>query len=174
MRISSHRFLTTSVLTTLACGAAFAASMIEPATYVTGNIAGVSANAAGSLNLSSDLAMVFRAGKATVQVPYAGISKTELGAAKSEASKAPLYKIWKKMIPSKTESLTVAFKNEAGVEQKMTLQMADSAASATMDLIETHRSLANSKAKPGLWWGDEYWKTTRNAAQWDSNSVASK
>src|ERR1700682_5709072 len=65
--------------TVLACATAFAASRSETTTYVDGNLAGFSANTGGTLVFSDDT-LVFRTGLATVNVSYASITKSELGA----------------------------------------------------------------------------------------------
>src|SRR5580698_9127145 len=100
--------------TVLACATAFAASRAETTTYVDGNLTGVSANTGGTLLFSDDKAMVFRTGLATVTVPYATVTKAELGATRTNSHDVPLYKVWARHKKTETQFLTVEFKNEEG------------------------------------------------------------
>src|SRR6266851_3669169 len=125
----------------LLCGAAFGGSRSESTTYVDGNITGVSPNTGGTLLFSDDKAVYFRTGLTTVPVPYAGISKAELGATKVHSEHAPLYKVWslhKRFAGKKSESqfLTIEFKNDEGEDKTMTLEMEQGAASTTLSAIQ--------------------------------------
>src|SRR5712692_5284630 len=119
-------------LSLLTLGAAFGAPRQETATYVDGNIASVSTNAGGTLTFSDDTAMYFKTGSETIPVPYAGISKTELGVTKVHSQNVPLYKVWSLQKrfseKNKTQLLTVEFKNTDGEDKTMTLELARPAA----------------------------------------------
>ncbi len=176
-----------AVLTT----AAFAASRSETTTYVDGNLKGVSPNTGGTLVLSEEKTMYFRTGLENVEVPYSGISKVELGAVKETSHDVPFYKVWalhKRFNGSnktETQLLIVNFKNEDGEEKAMTLELAKPAMDGVLRSIEkgTGKSwvsaepktqTASAKKKSAAeaknstdWWGDDYWKTTRNADKWN-------
>ena len=195
---------------TLVCAAtAFAASRAETTTYVDGNLAGVSPNTGGTLLFSDEKAMSFRTGLATVSVPYAAITRSELGATREISHGAPIYKVWARHKKTETQFLTVEFKSEEGEARTMTLELAQASAPAVLATIQDHRgktdtevasatpetapapenvsrpapppvaktaSAVNPKdagerasppTKPGAtWWGDDTWKTTRNASTW--------
>jgi hypothetical protein len=168
-RIIMTRITSSAAIALLVAGAALAASRTEPGTYVSGNVTGIDANTGGTLQLPEDNAMVFRAGLASVPVPYASIKSAELGATRTHSSEAPLYKVWSlpKRFTGKTHTqyLTVAFKGEDGEDKTMTLEFAQPIAATVLSTIESHTHAGSAKVD-NAWWGDDIWKTTRNADKW--------
>jgi hypothetical protein len=170
MRIA--RILAFSVL---AGGLTLSAANSEGVTYVDGNLTGFVPNSGGTLLLTGDQAIELRAGQATVAVPYAGITKAELGAIKVHSHGEPLYKVWAlhKRFVGKTESqlVTVSFKDEDGDQKNMTLELDKLAAADVVAAIHNHNGTGPAANAPraGEWWGDSYWRTTRNAGKWDRN-----
>jgi hypothetical protein len=187
------RTLSFAAVSLLACGAAFGATRPETATYVDGNIASVSPNSGGTLTFSDDSAMNFKAGSETVSIPYAGISKTEAGATKVHSHNVPMYKVWSLQKrfseTTRTQLLTVEFKNTDGEDKTMTLELAKPAAKNVLSTIRirtaknttpvqstvvasaapTNSATKAQATKPSSdeWWGDQYWKTTRNTGKWN-------
>lgn len=198
--------------TVLACATAFAASRAETTTYVDGNLTGVSPNTGGTLLFSDDKTMVFRTGLATINVPYASVTRSELGATRETSHGAPIYKIWARHRKTETQFLTVDFKNDEGDAKTMTLELAQASAPSVLATIQGHTgktelastaaapssdpapaprktlqpaptmitsnkpindphdkgAVASPATKPGSdWWGDDIWKTTRNASTWN-------
>ena len=138
--------------TVLACATAFAASRAETTTYVDGNLSGISANTGGTLLFSDDKTMVFRTGLATVNVAYASITKSELGATRETSHGAPLYKVWARHKKTETQFLVVEFKNEEGESKSMTLELAQASAPSVLATIQDHSSkgdVAVAKSEPG-------------------------
>jgi hypothetical protein len=135
---------------TVASSTAFAAERAETTTYVDGNLNGVSPNTGGTLMFSDDNAMYFRTGLSTVSVPYASISHAELGATKETSHDVPLYKVWQlhKLFGGKTQTqlLIVNFKNDAGEEKSMTLELAKTSAPGVLSLIQSRSAV---DAAPG-------------------------
>lgn len=196
--------------TVLACATAFAASRAETTTYVDGNITGISPNTGGTLLFPDEKAMSFRTGLATVNIPYAAITRSELGATRETSHGAPFYKVWAHHKKTETQFLTVDFKSDEGEAKTMTLELAQGSASSVLAAIQDHSgktgtaevasatpepaatqapmkqehstrpapatvaktaSDAGAKASPATkpgsdWWGDDIWKTTRNAGTW--------
>jgi hypothetical protein len=157
----------------LACGLASAARQ-EPFTYVEGNLTGVIPNSGGSLTLSESQALELKTGLATVSVPYAGITKAELGATREHSEKEPLYKVW--ALPkrlwggSMTQLVKIEFKGEDGEPKTMTLELDKSSAPEVVEHLRRQNpslpGAAAVAASPADWWGDRYWKTARNADKW--------
>jgi hypothetical protein len=136
-----------AIATLTVTSAAFAASRAETTTYVDGNLTGVSPNTGGTLMFSDDNAMSFRTGLSTVAVPYTSISHAELGATKETSHDVPLYKVWalhKRGGKTETQLLIVNFKNDAGEEKSMTLELAKASAPGVLSLIQSR-----SAADPG-------------------------
>jgi hypothetical protein len=167
MRISS--LLTLGIV---ACGAALASS--EPTTYVSGDLTGVKPNSGGTLSMTDDKELYFRTAQTSVPVAYDSISKVELGAIKSRPRPHdPVYKVWsiqKRFTSTKTQNLTLQFKNETGEEKTMTLELAHANAADVLATIKRHVA-GKYAAGNAEWWGDDFWKTTRNAERWN-NTVA--
>ncbi len=195
--------------TLVSAATAFTASRAETTTYVDGNLAGVSPNTGGTLVFSDEKAMSFRTGLATVSVPYAAITRSELGATREISHGAPVYKVWARHKKTETQFLTVEFKSDEGEAKTMTLELAQTSAPAVLATIQDHRgaketevasapvpmkqeraatpasapattagnkpivypndrgSIATPPTKAGSdWWGDDVWKTSRNAGTW--------
>lgn len=166
---------------TLSC-AALAATPAQTTTYVDGNVTGLAANTGGTLAFDDEKAMVLRTGLTTVSVPYGSVSQAELGAVKENAPDKPFYKFWSRRHKSETQLLIVNFKDDQGAERNMTLELAQPAAQTVLNDLESRTGkqfVASSKPlqpaaaaktaapKPaGDWWGDQYWKTPRNADKW--------
>jgi hypothetical protein len=174
------RFVLLAVLTS---AAALAASRAETTTYVDGNLAGVSPNTGGTLLFNDEKSMSFRTGLTSVAVPYSGISNVELGAVKETSHNVPVYKVWalhKRLTggnKTQTQLLIVNFKNDEGEDRTMTLELAESAMNGVVSTIESHTGktyIAKKKDTPAAeaknsndWWGDDYWRTKRNADKWN-------
>lgn len=158
-------------------GLIFGAARPENSTYVDGNVAALKPNTGGTLVFDNDSAMTFRTGLAEVAIPYKEIRKAEAGATQSHShTSAPAYKVWtlpQRLHRTETQMLTVQYKNDKGEDQTMTLEMPKTAAASVLSEIETHTTPGAKNTRED-WWGDKYWKTSRNAGQWDSNTVASK
>jgi len=173
-----------ALLFLFACGLLCGAARPENSTYVDGNIAALKPNTGGTLVFTDDNAMTFRTGLAEVAIPYKGIRKAEAGATQVHShSDAPAYKVWtlpRRLHRTETQLLTVEFKNEQGEDQTMTLEMAKPSAGNVLATIEGHTEVgaaaqaAAARAKQDDWWGDRYWKTTRNSEQWNGNTISSE
>ena len=124
--------------TVLACATAFAASRAETTTYVDGNLTGVSPNTGGTLLFLDDKTMVFRTGLATVNIPYASVTRSELGATRETAHGAPIYKVWARRKKTETQFLMVEFKSEEGDAKTMTLELAQASAPSVLATIQDH------------------------------------
>jgi hypothetical protein len=187
-RTFNMRFTSFAVISFLAASAAFAATRPETTTYIDGNLTGVAANTGGTLVFSDEKAMTFRTGLTNVPVPYADVTRAELGAVKENEHDVPLYKVWalhKRFSKTETQLLTVDFKNEEGAPKTMTLELSHEAASQVLATIQSKVpngvAVSIGPAKPGQtaavaskpkpapesWWGDAYWKTTNNSDKWN-------
>ena len=167
------RFLIFPTLTILGGGLLLAADS-QTVTYIGGTIADLAPNSGASLYLDNPQSMELRTPLHTVQVPYGQISKAELGSVKTHSSQPEaLYKVWalhKRLIKSETREMTVAFKNDNGQDQSMTIELSKPAASGLLARIQSH----NGSVADNTWWGDNYWKTTRNQDKWEGASTIAK
>ena len=168
------RLLILPTLTILTGGLLLAA---DPAsvTYIGGNVADFAPNTGASLYLNNSQSMEFRTPLHVVQVPYSQILKAELGSVQLHTYEPqPLYKVWalpKRLMKSETRQMTVAYKNEDGQAKTMTIELSKTDAARLLARIERR----NGTVADSNWWGDGYWKTTRNKDQWGgAGTIAEK
>ena len=166
------RFLILPTLTIFAGGLLLAADP-QTVTYIGGNVADLAPNTGATL-YSSSQAMELRTPLHTVEVPYAQISKAEMGQIVEHTyePEAP-YKVWslpKRLIRTQGQEMTLTFSGANGESQTMTIELSKKAAAKLMTRIERRSAIvANSN-----WWGDDYWKTNRNKEQWNAPSTIAK
>jgi hypothetical protein len=168
------RFLIFPTLTILAGGLLLAADS-QTVTYIGGNVADLAPNTGATLNLSNPQALELQSPLHTVQVPYNLILKAELGAVTVHTPEPEkLYKVWalpKRLMKSETQQMTVAYKSGDGQDQSMTIELSKQGASGLLAQIERR----NGKVADSTWWGDGYWKTTRNKDSWGgAGTIAQK
>ena len=167
------RFLIFPTLTILAGGLLLAADS-QSVTYIGGSVADLAPNTGATLNLTNPQALELQSPLHTVQVPYNQILKAELGAITVHTPEPEkLYKVWalpKRLMKSETQQMTVSYKN-AGQDQTMTIELQKQAASTLLAQIERR----SGKVAENNWWGDDYWKTTRNKDSWGgAGTIAQK
>jgi hypothetical protein len=102
---------------------------------VDGNITGVSPNTGGTLLFTDDKTLVFRTGLTTISVPYAAVTRSELGATRETSHGG---KIWARRKKTETQFLTVEFKGEEGDAKTMTLELAQASAPSVLAAIQEH------------------------------------
>lgn len=165
----------------------------ENTTYVDGTVSSLKPNTGGTLVFNDEKSITFRTGTADVAVPYANISRAELGATQEHSHEVPLpgpLRLLKLPLGHKTETqlLTLQFKNGLGDTQTMTLSLAKPAAGNVLTTIEERTGKTVTRNESGgktvvakadgknpskdAWWGDSYWKTNRNVASWDADKPA--
>lgn len=174
---------TTSLLALglLAGAAAFGATRWEATTYVDGTVKDLAPNTGGTLQFPDEKTMYFNTGAKSIAVPYASVDKAELGPTKTHSHEVPFYKIWalQKRFTGKTQTqyLSLRFKTEDGEENNMTLELPQSTAPAVLSKIQVNSGMKSAAAVKPLdqdeGWGDDYWKTNRNADKWNTKTVAS-
>ena len=168
------RFLTLPTLTILA-GGLLAAADSATVTYIDGNVAELTANTGATLYLNGWQSMELKTPLHKVQIPYAQISKAEVGSVMVHTpDPQPLYKVWnlpKRLVKSETQQMTVAFTDGNGQGQTMTLEMSKASADSVLATIEQR----SPKVANTGWWGDNVWKTSRNRDNWGgAGTVAQK
>jgi hypothetical protein len=193
--------LATAALTLAVVSAAPADTRAETSTYVDGNLTGMSPNTGGTLLLSDDKAMYFRTGLSNVPVPYANISTVELGATRETSHGTFVHKRKTETQllivtfkndegQEKNMTLELAKVSAPGVlsaiqSHGVTPQVANTEAAGApansfktkpepkkdekMDVMKT---ATNSEGTEG-WWGDGFWKTSRNADKWTAKTGTS-
>jgi hypothetical protein len=182
----------------LSCIAVSGAPRPETSTYVSGNVAALKPNTGGTLVFTDKDSMMFRSGSAEVKVPYASILHAELGETQTRSHDQSGFKLLtlaNHLFKTETQLLTVEFKSGLGEDQTMTLQLAKFVAPGVLNTIKENagdqvasvaKSPSGSKTAgknaaagtpaasddKNAWWGDSYWKTTRNQDSWNTTVAA--
>lgn len=161
----------------------------ETSTYVSGNISALKPNTGGTLVFTDKDSMMFRSGSTEVKVPYASILHAELNETqdRSHDQGSKILTLANRIFKTETQLLSVEFKSGLGENQTMTLQLAKFVAPGVLSTIKEHTGDQVAATKPGsgskaaaaassdekgAWWGDGYWKTTRNQESWNTTVAA--
>jgi hypothetical protein len=156
-----------------ATGVALAADNTKPITYLEGNLEGFHTNDSGSLEFRDSKVMVLHAKETEAVIPYGSVTTTSRKVIPVVTEKDPLYQVWnlhkRLLIPTPLHSVSVVYKDKAGAEKSVTLEMEKAAA----DRVEAQVKQAMDKnaANAGSWWGDSIWKTERNKSEWGGAGV---
>ena len=158
------RFLIFPTLTIFAGGLLLAADP-QSVTYIGGNLPDLAPNTGASLYFNSPKAFELRSPLHSLEVPYAQISKAEMGPITEHTYESdPAYKVWslpKRFIKTEGQQMTVSFASENGETQTLTIDMSKKAAAKLFATIQRR----SARVAENNWWGSDYWKTTRNKDQ---------
>src|SRR5579872_1186515 len=144
-----------------------ASSAVE---YVEGTVKAIPANSTGAFNFDDAKELRFNYGGSVYALPYEQITTTDIGKVKGES-----HHILRKIpVPSFSrdpkETLTIGYKDAAGVTGSLSFELTASQAARTRDSIATKKAVIESdiEARSNEWWGDKYWKTNRNKGAWEA------
>jgi hypothetical protein len=146
------------------------------AQYVGGTRATIPANASGTLSLDDSKELKFTYGAAVYRVPYAQITGSDIQKAEDGHKlfgRVPLPSVtpWKRK-----QTLSISFKDSTDKPGTLNFQVWSKDATLAAAMLTARKDL-----KPGVtaqsagstedtWWGDKYWKTTRNEAKWEATA----
>jgi hypothetical protein len=144
----------------------------DTATYVGGSVKSIPIDLVGVLDVSDKGELRFDYGTATYKLPCTQITSTAItqGETRHIFHRIPVPNV---MPNRKKETLTINYKDAAGANGTLNFELASSQASMLLEII------AIKKATPAItasgvsgddWWGDKYWKTTRNRADWEGGA----
>jgi len=140
----------------------------DTAEYVGGSVKAIPMNSIGFLSADDEKALQFSYGKAIYKMPYEQITGTEI-------TKGETHHVMKKIpVPSlfgrNKETLTISYKDAAGVSGTLSFELAARLATATQEAISDQRAAIQAAASnpSNEWWGDKYWKTLRNSGTWEA------
>jgi hypothetical protein len=144
----------------------------DTATYVGGSVKTIPIDLVGVLDVSDKGELRFDYGTATYKLPCTQITSTAITQSETRHifRRIPVPNV---MPNRKKETLTINYKDAAGANGTLNFELASSQASMLLEII------AIKKATPAItasgvsgddWWGDKYWKTTRNRADWEGGA----
>ena len=144
------------------------------AQYVGGTRATIPANTVGTLNLDDSKELKFNYGAAVYHMPYAQITGSEIQ--KTEEThrlfgRVPLPSVtpWKRK-----QTLSISFKDSSDKPGTLNFQVLSKDATIAAAMLSARKDQRPSIAAQAsgtaddFWWGDRYWRTTRNQAKWDA------
>jgi len=148
--------------------------------YVGGTVESIPANAAGTFNFDDASDLRFTYGGSVYKLPYEQITGMDI-------KRAELRRVHKIPVPSVFPShwkdiLSINYKDASGSTGTLKFEMPTLEALNARQMIQDKKAPAGESAatsENNQWWGDNFWKTTRNKAAWDaqnkqSNSQASQ
>jgi len=143
----------------------------DTAEYTGGTVKSIPMNSIGFINLDDTKFMKFNYGQAVNKLPYEQITGTEVtkGETRHVLRRFPLPSFGKTK-----ETLTISYKDAAGVTGKLSFEVTSRLAATVQDTITTQKALplAEATIDPNEWWGDKYWKTLSNKPVWDAASAS--
>ena len=138
--------------------------------YVGGTVKSIPANSIGSFDFNNGKRMRFNyGGIAVYQLEYDQITGTDISKAEGHHI---LHKIPVPVFnPNKRkETLSVHFKDEAGVAGTLNFELAAEEADHVCHMIDIMKAGPQNvlSSQSSDWWGDKYWKTNRNKDAWEA------
>lgn len=139
------------------------------AEFVSGTVKSIPANTTGSLDAGSSSELSFHYGKSVFSLPYRNITSTEV-------TEPTGHHIWKVPVPKLGKSprfLNITYK-DGDSSRMLTFKAPASAVTALVHAIDDRRrepqtaaaKAAAIKTDTEAWWGDRYWRTSRNKQKW--------
>ena len=168
--MSIRQFLISTIAFAILPSAALRAA--DTAEYVGGTVKSIPMNSTGFLSLDDTKVMKFLYGQAIFKLPYDQITGTEVtkGDTRHVLKKVPLPSFGRKK-----ETLTISFKDPAGVTGKLSFEVPARLATNVQSTITEMKALpdpATVASESKEWWGDKYWKTLNNKTAWDTSTAS--
>jgi hypothetical protein len=169
--MSIRQFLISTIALAILPSAVLRAA--DTAEYVGGTVKSIPMNSIGFLNLDDTKVLKFNYGPAVYKLPYDQITGTEVtkGETRHVLKKVPIPSLFGR----KKETLTISYKDSAGVTGKLSFEVVAKLASSVQTTIAEVKSLpdaATAANQSNDWWGDKYWKTVRNKGTWDASTAS--
>lgn len=144
------------------------------AEYVSGTIKSIPLHTVGTLDLNDPNDLVFRYGRNFYRLPFDQIKSYEVGSARP-ARRAVAHVPVPSMPWKHDQILNLSFRagnDDIGVVSlKLTgkdLSNAEWALKSRVNSTNGSASIGGRPKLPESWWGDRYWRTSRNSAAWPS------
>lgn len=138
--------------------------------YVGGTVKSIPVNSAGSLSFDDAKEFRFLYNGSVFKMPYDQITSTSI----EKADVRRVMHIFPAMSPiaaHRKQTLVINYTDSTGTAGSVNFELAAYKAMDAQETIAAKRSPitpAAAAAATNEWWGDKYWKTTRNKAEWDA------
>jgi hypothetical protein len=167
-----HALLSAALLMLFAASL-FAHAAANDAEYLGGTTA-IPGNTIGTLDLSDSQELRFRYGKSIYRLPYSQIDAFDFSA-------GPRHRVFHKVTvsgklwPRKHNILNLDVRDEKGEISSISFARPGKAVASAADAVLDARTASLNASlnaangnQPDSWWGDKYWRTTRNNPNWPS------
>ncbi len=155
------------------CPAGWCATRTNDAEYLGGTVKSIQPKTAGALDLDDSSDLQFKFATSTYRLPYSQIRSFHFSEASKPRPRLGLVPLPKLPFKSREQVLDLSFKDGGGDLGTVSFRLTGNHRSST-EWILSQRIEKDKKAgehaeqmkHPEAWWGDKYWKTSRNKAVW--------
>src|ERR1700685_3363405 len=141
--------------------------------YVGGTVKSIPVNSTGTFNFDDAKEFRFVYNGTAYQLPYDQIISTNI----ERAEMRRVMHVFPAVSPvasRRKQVLVINYKESSGALGSVNFELAAYKAADAQETIAAKRSPispAAAAAASNKWWGDTYWKTTRNKPQWDAQAA---
>ncbi|HTW64838.1 MAG TPA: hypothetical protein VME17_09500 [Bryobacteraceae bacterium] len=141
--------------------------------YVGGTVKTIPVNSAGSFNFDDAKEFRFTYNGAVYQLPYDQITSTEI-------EKADIRRVWhvfpavSPIASRRQQTLVINYVDAGGAAGSLNFELMAYKAVDAQQTIAAKKSPGPGPIDPQAstaWWGDKFWKTNRNKAEWDARDA---
>lgn len=141
--------------------------------YVGGTVKSIPVNSTGSFSFEDAKEFRFVYNGSVYKLPYDQITSTDI-------EKADIRRVWhvfpamSPIASHRKQTLVVNYTDASGATGSLNFELMAYRATEAQETIAAKRSPitpAAAAAASNEWWGDKYWKTKRNQAQWDAQAA---
>jgi len=142
--------------------------------YVGGTVKSIPVNSSGTINFDDAKEFRFMYNGSVFKLPYDQITSTNI----EKADVRRVMHIFPAMSPiaaHRKQTLVINYSDSSGATGSVNFELPAYRAMDAQETIAAKRSPitpAAAAAATNEWWGDKYWKTTRNKPAWDAASAA--
>lgn len=137
--------------------------------YVGGTVKSIPVNTAGALHFDDAKVLRFSYNGSVYSVPYDQIMTTDIQKVTDVRRVLHIFPVVSPLASHRHEILVISYTDASGASGSLNFEMPAymaEGAEQTIAAKKTPGPLVNPLANT-TWWGDKYWKTTRNQAQWE-------
>jgi hypothetical protein len=146
----------------------------EAVQYVGGTVKSIPVNTAGSFNFDDAKEFRFSYNGSMYRLPYDQITSTDI----EKADVRRVLHVFPAVSPiasHRKQTLVINYTDSTGATGSLNFELMAYKATDAQDTIAAKKSpgAASADGQSNEWWGDRYWRTTRNQAAWDARAAQS-
>jgi len=141
--------------------------------YVGGTVKSIPVNSTGTLNFDDAKEFRFIYNGTVYKLAYDQIISTDIEKAEIRRV-AHIFPVMSPVASRRKQVLVINYKDSSGATGAVNFELAAYKAADAQETIAAKRSPmspAAAAAASNEWWGDSFWRTNRNKAQWDAQAA---